>query len=474
MCKIAQEDAEIKLCSQEAEQVLLGTILNNADAIDNLGGLLASEFFEPLHGIIYTVMLSLRREGRPITPITLMPALVHEPPVGNLTVLQYLGKLLASAVPAFVAQSYAAIIRDYARRRELVEIGERTIRLAGDTALSPDRAATEISVRLDGIADEGGLSHASAHAIWREIKRRRQEAPGCITGFSTGFPELDKLIDGLRPETMTLIGARPKQGKTALLMSIMQNMLDAGACVAFYSLEMPAQQVISRFIAMKANVDYQLMMRGSCTEEESERIEAAAADVDGWQRQQRLVLDDTSDLTPSALSFRARHAVRKNGVQAVFVDYIQRMKPEQRGSRYEQVTEISMSMAGMRKAIKAPIVAAAQLNRKVVDRSSATFKFIKDKVAEFARPNDGDLRDSGQLEQDGDAVIFLSRPIVALEKLKPEDAEEHFEWEAACLKWRRKAELNVHFNRAGPSGFVDFAFHGPSMRFDEVGGGGRS
>ncbi len=343
------------------------------------------------------------------------------------------------------APAYAAIIRDLARRRELVETCEQAIQLAGDPA--------------------------SSNAAGRFPPPALDFLPNCVciyVGKFAGFPELDKLIDGLRPETLTLIGARPKQGKTALVMSIIQNILDAGARVAFYSLEMPAQQVISRFIAMKAAVDYQLMMRGVFTEEEGERIEAAAADVDGWQRQQRLVLDDTGDLTPSALSFRSRHAVRKHGAQVVFVDYIQRLRPEGRGSRYEQVTEISMALADMRKAIKAPIIAAAQLNRKVVDRSVMTFAKIRDRIAEGTRPNDGDLRDSGQLEQDGDAVIFLNRPIVVLEKLKPEDEEERFKWEEACLRWRRKAELNVHFNRGGPSGFVDFLFAGPSMRFDEV------
>ena len=229
-----------------------------------------------------------------------------------------------------------------------------------------------------------------ADDIWRDIKMRHDTNPGAITGLSTGFSKLDDLIDGVRPETLIIIGARPKQGKTALLLSIMMNMAKADIKTAFFSLEMPEKQVISRLIAIEAEVSHQLMVRGIYTEEEGNRLEVAIAEVSDWP----LIIDDTAGLTPSAFTDRAQRAV-DDGARAVFLDYLQLMRPDKSaGKRYEVVTEVSMAVANARKIIKAPIIAAAQLNRKVVDRASKpTFSSIKNSIEEVTRPNDGDLRE---------------------------------------------------------------------------------
>jgi replicative DNA helicase len=121
----------------------------------------------------------------------------------------------------------------------------------------------------------------------------------------------------------------------------------------------------------------------------------------------------------------------------------------------------------MRKVIKVPIVCAAQLNRKLGDRSDKID--FKKFCPESTRPTDGDLRDSGQLEQDADALLFINRPIVMLELMQPSDEASILDWEAQCNKWRSKAEIIVHFNRAGAgSKIVDFRFSGHVMRFDEA------
>jgi replicative DNA helicase len=205
------------------------------------------------------------------------------------------------------------------------------------------------------------------------------------------------------------------------------------------------------------------MVRGVYDHEEALRISAAAFEIDKWP----VFIDDATSLTPSAFVARAQRAVRNDGARIIFLDYLQRMKPERTSGRYEEVTAISMAMADARKTLKTPIVAAAQLNRRGLERSDVDFSKLKDRAAQLTRPNDGDLRDSGQLEQDGDAVIFLNRPIVAIEKHKPDekDKEATLLWEDACSHWRKRAELNVYFNRAGPSGFVDILFEGPQMLF---------
>jgi replicative DNA helicase len=306
---------------------------------------------------------------------------------------------------------------------------------------------------ITGLADE----------IWSEIEKRHELAPGAITGLSSGFPKLDDLIDGLRPETLTLVGARPKQGKTALILSMIMSAAKRGIPTSFFSLEMPKKQVVSRLIGMEAEIDHRLMVRGVYDHEEALRLSAAAFEIERWP----IFIDDATSLTPSAFVARAQRAVKSDGARIIFLDYLQRMKPERTSGRYEEVTAISMAMADARKTLKIPIVAAAQLNRGGLERSRVDFSKLKDRAAELTRPNDGELRDSGQLEQDGDAVIFLNRPIVVIEKHKPDEADRDatLQWEDACSHWRKRAELNVYFNRAGPSGFVNLLFEGPQMLF---------
>jgi replicative DNA helicase len=271
----------------------------------------------------------------------------------------------------------------------------------------------------------------------------------------------------LRPCTLTIIGARPKQGKTAILLCIIRNLCKAGIPCVFFSLEMPKEQIIQRLIALEANIDFSRFTRGRYDDQEEMTIEDAAIEVDRW-RQNGLVIDDAGSLTPSALRMRARNAVTVDGCKVVFIDYMQRVTPEKGSKRYEEVTHISMAIAEMRKTLGVPIVCAAQLNRKLADRSDK-IDFAKFR-AESTRPTDGDLRDSGQIEQDGDAVIFLNRPIVQLEMMKPNDGDNDrlMAWEDACRSWRKRAEMLVHFNRAGRTGIVDFIFSGPVMRFDEM------
>ncbi len=152
--------------------------------------------------------------------------------------------------------------------------------------------------------------------------------------------------------------------------------------------------------------------------------------------------------------------------KAIFIDYLQRVAPEKGSKRYEEVTAISMAIAELRKVLNVPVVCAAQLNRKLADRSDKVdFKRFR---PESTRPTDGDLRDSGQIEQDADVLVFLNCPIVQIEWMKRADESALPDWEELCEKWRPKAEIIVHYNRAGRTGIVDFRFSGPVMRFDEA------
>lgn len=300
------------------------------------------------------------------------------------------------------------------------------------------------------------LSPAVAASI-----RAAKAAGGRINGLSTGFPRLDQILDGLRNKTLTVIGARPKQGKTLIATSITRNIARHGGVVYFASMEMPTEEIIKRLVAIEADVAYEKLSRGLYDDEEAFQIEDAFMEIERWP----LLIDD-GRTTIANLATQAAYAVKADGAQLVVVDYLQYILPNKPSSRYESVTEISMGLAEMRKSLATPIVALAQLSRKTAERATEV-DFARFNAA-ASRPRDSDLRESGQIEQDADALLFLNRPEVYLEDCKPFDNAKIIDWEMAMQKYRGRAEIIVHFNRSGRRGIIDFNFKGPMMHFTEV------
>jgi replicative DNA helicase len=451
----------------DAEQALLGQLFRDNAKLEEVRGFLKPEDFgEPLHVEIYRVILRFAEDGIVFDPLTLKPIFKSAEPIGNMPVREYLVRLFSSLAYLKPAKAYGKIIKDFSIRRNADELGRSLHQRAWDHTVSISQTMAGARQEIDRFVgdnrpDSYGSVSGATDSIMKAIRERRTRGGG-ISGVSTGYPKLDEYIDGLRPATLTIIGARPKQGKTAILLSIIRNVCKAGIACAFFSLELPKDEIVQRLIAMEANIDFSLLTRGRYDDHEAALIEDAAIEVNRWP----LIIDDAGGLTPSALATRARTAVNVDGARVVFIDYLQRITPEKGSKRYEEVTAISMAIADLRKTLNAPIVCAAQLNRKLVDRSTKTdwSKF----TAESTRPNDGDLRDSGQIEQDADALLFINRPEVQLKLIEPTELDEIPDWEAQCMKWRGRAEIIVHYNRSGRSGIVNFRFSGPVMRFDEL------
>ncbi len=219
-------------------------------------------------------------------------------------------------------------------------------------------------------------------------------------------------------------------------------------------------------ISMECGIDSTRLKRGDFSAEEEWKIKEAVETVDDLP----IYIDDAPGLTATAILSRARRAVAKHGVELIVVDYLQLVKAENpRASRYEAVTDTSIAIAQMAKSLKVPVIAMAQLSRKLLDRVNFDFSKFK---PEQTRPHDGDLRDSGQIEQDAHAVIFLNRPYPIIEGAAPAEGGEDFDsrmmaWQEACSKWKRRAEVSVHMNWAGETGTVEFIFKGETSQWEE-------
>jgi replicative DNA helicase len=446
----------------KAEGILLGTCMLNNGVYEQAAQIaFPAHMGDAFHKQAWEAMGRIIARGKQADASSIIPEINAEAPIVGMARFAYLEGLHSQALkdPAKVISQAEAVVAAWKARETEKYWTAHQSKLSATGGLEAFLGDL-MKVAGQNKPDSYGPVKNAIAPVMQAIRARRARGGG-ISGISTGYPKLDELLDGLRPATLTIIGARPKQGKTAVLLSIIANLCRAGVKCAFFSLEMPKDQVVQRLIAMEAGVDYSRFTRGRYDHTEEEAIENAAAEVDSWP----LIIDDAGSLTPSAISMRARNAVNVDGCKVVFIDYLQRISPEKGSKRYEEVTAISMAIADLRKTLNAPIVCAAQLNRKLVDRSAKT-DWSKWN-AESTRPNDGDLRDSGQIEQDADALLFINRPIVTLELMKPTEGDT-VDWELLCNRWRTKAEIIVHYNRAGRSGIVDFKFSGPTMRFDEV------
>ncbi|MEQ2027359.1 replicative DNA helicase, partial [Xenorhabdus szentirmaii] len=259
----------------------------------------------------------------------------------------------------------------------------------------------------------------------------------------TGFQLLDEKTCGLQAGDLILLAARPSMGKTALGLACCLGALrhQENAVVQIFSLEMPTAQLMLRLTAMEGGVSLSALRSGILDDEQWGRISQSLEQFSRWD--QRLVIDDCSHQTPTLLRARARRYTRKYGKPAlIMVDYLQLMSAPGQENRTQEIAEISRSLKALGKELDCPVLALSQLNRQVENRPDK-------------RPNNGDLRDSGSLEQDADLILHLYRD----EVYHPDSPDAGI------------AEIIIGKQRQGPTGTVRVQFNGQYTRFQDISGG---
>ena len=457
----------------EAERVLLATVLRTNAAYDDVADRVRPEHFGfPLHSQAWEAIGKTIAKGGKAEPATIVSHLSADakpPQYDDIPAEEYLSnKIRMLHRPREELKSFVDALIDAYNGRNIVSVCAEYQRrgLHGEADLLEPFAAAVTELQGGAPAETFQLIQGEAATALDRILEKRRQSRGNITGISTGFPHLDHLLDGLCPSRLIVIGARPKQGKTSFGLAIVVNVAKQGIPVAFFSLEMTRQELVDRMISMQCGVDSTRLKRGDFSAEDEWKIKEAVETVDDLP----IYIDDAPGLTATGILSRARRAVAKHGVKLIVVDYLQLVKAENpRASRYEAVTDTSIAIAQMAKSLNLPVIAMAQLSRKLLYR--VNFDFAKFKP-EQTRPHDGDLRDSGQIEQDAHAVIFLNRPYPIIEGAAPAEGGEDFDsrmmdWQEACNKWKRRAEVSLHMNRSGETGTVEFIFEGETSRWRE-------
>lgn len=425
--------------NEDAEQAVLGALLIDHEAINNISQLTKPVFFyNDNNKVIFEAMLALYEERKPIDLLTLTHVLKKKKLFERVGGSSYLASLTNAVPTAANIEHYAHIIKETYIRRSLIKMAASMT----DISFSEDKASDEI---LDTVEHEifslsqenikqGFIHIRDALAISFDKLDELHKKQSQYRGIETGFVDLDVLLSGLQESNLIVLAARPGQGKTAFVVNVAQHIAaNTKLAVGIFSLEMSKEELVDRLLVSQANIDAWKLKTGKLSESDFESLSTAMGEL----AEAPVYIDDTPGISISEMRSKARRLQLEHGVKLLIVDYIQLISPGRRlENRVQEVTFISQSLKNLARELKIPVLAVSQLSRAVEHRGER-------------RPQLADLRESGAIEQDADVVIFLYTQ------------DEEF-------TSQRIVKVNVAKHRNGPTGEKELLFRGDRIKFFNV------
>jgi replicative DNA helicase len=457
----------------EAEQALLGALLYDNAAYEKLSDALQpGHFFEPFHGRLFAALQSHVRRGHLADPILIAEQFKRDPALADL---------VDNAPPAASAADYGRVIYDLALRRELIRIGGEIAAAAqvGDPEQSGRDQIETAEQKLYALAETGAAStgfvdFADSLAGAVNMAAEAYGREGGLSGLSTGLSDLDQKLGGLHPSDLIILAARPSMGKTSLAANIAFNVARRyaweptpeggrktvdGGVVAFFSLEMSAEQLAMRLLAEVTEIPSDHIRKGEINAGQFAQISDAAAEIG----EAPLFIDATGGISIGKLAARARRLKRTAGLDLIVVDYLQLVTAGDGRveNRVQEVSQITQGLKSLAKELSVPIIAAAQLSRQVENRPDK-------------RPQLSDLRESGSIEQDADVVMFIYRESYYVGREEPkEGTQEHLDWQLKLDQVRNIADIIIGKQRHGPIGTVKLHYDENITKFSNLAREGR-
>lgn len=440
------------LVNVEAEALVIGALLQENSLIDSAADRLqVSDFADPLHARLFDAIVDQYSKGKIATPVTLKNLFEGDPDLQAYGGLPYLARLTGEM---------AAMLSPLETAKHITEIAERRRMRDGLMAAANDCSdltipAAEIISRADSAisAKAGETIHqpTGSQCIGELLESYGEKRLGVAC---RKIPAVDSLLGALRPKQLVIGAGRPGMGKTAFALSYALGAAEAGHGVLFVSLEMSSVELGARMVADmcfdRKPVRYSAIRDGRVTDMELRELYLAR----DYMQDLPMSVIDAGNLTVGRLNMLIRRHARKMAAQGqrlelVIVDYLQLLSPDgKHRSNYEAVSEVSRALKAMAKDHGVAILALAQLSRTVEQRPDK-------------RPQLSDLRDSGQIEQDADAVLFLLRPEYYLRQSEPDEGTvERLKWEQLLEAVEGKIEFIVAKKRNGVTGTAMGSFHG--------------
>ncbi len=425
--------------SNEAEQAVLGALLIDHEAINAVSQLVKPDYFyEENNKTIFTSMLTLYEERKPIDLLTLTHMLKKKKKYDEIGGSSYLTSL-ANAVPtAANIEHYAQILKEAYIRRTLIKLAGQMTDMSFGEDNNADELLDNAEQNIFSLSQESikqGFIHvrdALAESFDKLDELHRKKS--AFRGVETGFVDLDVLLSGLQDSNLIVLAARPGQGKTAFVVNVAQHVAANNKIpVGMFSLEMSKEELVDRLLISQANIDAWKLKTGKLSEEDFEKLSTAMGEL----AEAPIYIDDTPGASIAEMRSKARRLQLEHGMKLLIVDYMQLINPGRRfDNRVQEVSFVSQSLKNLARELKIPILAVSQLSRAVEHRGER-------------RPQLADLRESGAIEQDADVVVFL---YTQDEEFTPQ----------------RIVKVNVAKHRNGPLGERELLFRGDRIKFFNV------
>lgn len=410
-----------------AELSVIGSILLTAGRILEELDFAPSDYRQPAYESIHRTAQAMKAEGKAIDQLTVMDAVIKS---GERIDPMILHRAIEATPTASNAQLYAGMVSDAATMRRLNGAADRVKQMV-DVGGDADEIMEAARKEIDGA--QSAMKLQPVQFIADTLEGTVNFLESTVTATPTPWPSLNKIINGLKPGALYVVGARPSVGKSVVGLQLARALADHGS-VAFMSLEMSVDDVNIRLMASDLKIDMGRLMRHELTPADWDKI-------GDWMKERSylpLAVNTNTGASITDIKRFVRNVHRRKPLAGVVVDYLQLMaqQPGDKRPRHEFVADMSRQLKIMAMELDIPVIALSQLNRGSTARDDQ-------------RPKISDLRESGAVEQDADVVILLHREI---------DTEKKYEISMFAAK-----------NRHGPTGATDMNFVGHYARIEDNG-----
>lgn len=428
-----------------AEKTVLGNCIDGADKVAALieQGIGRAHFALPAHQKIWAAFEALSKTPEKLNIADLIQHLESSGELEGVGGHVGLVELATNFAYHFQFKPSVKILTASKKKRDVESLFISGLEKLQDSTLSEGEVLAEAEKMMSSLRETYGVAQVARMADGTqkvvEGLEFRIKNPGQTKGLPTGYPSLDRMLDGLQKTSMIVIGARPAVGKTSFMTNILYNLAAEGVPVGMFSLEMSKEQLLERTLFGMSKINAANLRRGiKLTKWQQEAFTNAVRKVKSLP----FFVDDRGALRIDQIQATARRMVADHGVRCIGVDYLQLANPSSRGaSREREVSEISAGLKALAKELNIPVIVLAQLNREAEKRAGK----------EAGVPRVSDLRDSGSIEQDADQIMLLYRPYVMDKDANPEEAK-----------------VIVGKNRFGETGYIDLKWDAAATTYKEA------
>ncbi|MDD2828576.1 MAG: replicative DNA helicase [Sulfuricurvum sp.] len=437
------------------ERSILSSIIFDPAQFDEFEAVLnAEDFYLAAHQEIFRAMLSLAHRDLPIDEEFIKKELSANQKFDERVLVEIL-----TANPISNTTAYVQEIKDKAIKRHLLTLTTEIKRVTLEENLCGSDVVDLVEKKLYEITQNAQSidfkdAPLIADATLAYIEEMKARGDSVLVGVDTGYAELNKMTTGYGKGDLVIVAARPAMGKTSFALNMVQNLLDKGKGVAFFSLEMPAEQLMLRLLSVQTSIQLQRLRVGDMNPQEYKQLNDA---VDKMRRS-KLFVDDHGSVNIHQLRSKLRKLKSRHPeIEVAVIDYLQIMNGTGGKDRHLEVSEISRGLKMLARELEIPIVALSQLNRGLESRADK-------------RPMLSDIRESGSIEQDADIILFVYRNDVYLYKEEKEREKEAINSGKEFIskyveKEEEEAEIIIGKQRNGPTGHVKLMFQKKFTRF---------